>query len=80
MLHFADRTVRDDDIGTLMLASNSFAPAMSASSYQTDVLLLRGKRARHRPGPSHALFFTDDVDDFVEFYAFKRVKISSSST
>ncbi len=62
-------------IGTLMLASNSFAPAhdlkfgIKQTSYFCAVNVL-GIGSDHR----HALFFTDDVDDFVEFYAFKTGK------
>lgn len=75
MLHFADRTVRDD-AHRHVNARQQFVRScdvrkfgIKQTCYFCAVNVL-GIGLDHR----HALFFTDDVDDFVEFYAFKTGK------
>lgn len=75
MLHFVDRTVRDD--------AHRHVNARQQFVRSCDVLKFGIKQTRHFCAVNvlgigldhrHALFFTDDVDDFVEFYAFKTGK------
>ncbi len=63
MLHFVTGPLETTHIGTLTLASNSFRLRCPQVRYQTDALLLRGKRLGIGLDHRHAMFFTDDVDD-----------------
>ena len=75
MLHLADRAVRDDahrhfhTSQQFVRSCNHLKLAIKQARHFRTVNVL-GIGLDHR----HALFFTDDVDDFVEFYAFKTGK------